>query len=110
MSNLTPSIPSSEAITALSDATPVRRPLPVPPTFRPLRLCANRHVQTLLGALLAPRRFPHPTREQALPLPDGDHLMLHDAVPESWRPGDPIAVLVHGLGGCWDSYHNRRWA
>ena len=26
--------------------------------------------------------------------------MLHDTAPPSWRPGDPVAVLVHGLGGC----------
>src|SRR5262249_51864446 len=43
-------------------------------------------------------------------LDDGDELVVHDSTPESWRPGNPIVVLVHGLGGCHDSGHLRRFA
>jgi predicted alpha/beta-fold hydrolase len=30
---------------------------------------------------------------------DGDRLVLHDSVPAAWRPGDPMALLIHGMGG-----------
>jgi predicted alpha/beta-fold hydrolase len=32
-------------------------------------------------------------------LPDGDGLVLYDAIPDAWCPGDRIAVMVHGLTG-----------
>ena len=32
-------------------------------------------------------------------LPDGDAIVLHDDLPESWREGDRVALLLHGLGG-----------
>jgi predicted alpha/beta-fold hydrolase len=30
----------------------------------------------------------------------GDQTAVFDSVPKNWSPGDPSAVLVHGLGGC----------
>ncbi|HEU5115877.1 MAG TPA: alpha/beta fold hydrolase, partial [Isosphaeraceae bacterium] len=33
-------------------------------------------------------------------LEDGDRLSVLDSVPSQWKPGDPVAVLVHGLTGC----------
>ena len=33
-------------------------------------------------------------------LSDGDRLSVLDSVPPGWFPRDPVAVLVHGLGGC----------
>jgi predicted alpha/beta-fold hydrolase len=67
--------------------------------FRPLPFLGNRHVQTLLGHLLRGRQTFGDTRERILRLPDGDALVLHDAVPAGWQDGDPVAVLVHGLTG-----------
>jgi predicted alpha/beta-fold hydrolase len=67
--------------------------------FRPLPLLSNPHVQTLLGHWLSGRRFDHPSRQEVVPLPDGDSLVLHDSVPEGWREGGTIVVLVHGLTG-----------
>jgi uncharacterized protein len=67
--------------------------------FRPLPLLGNPHVQTLLGHLLRGRLKFSGTREHTLPLPDGDALVLHDAVPANWPAGGPIVVLVHGLTG-----------
>ena len=32
-------------------------------------------------------------------LEDGDQCILHDDVPSSWRPGNRVALLVHGLAG-----------
>jgi predicted alpha/beta-fold hydrolase len=69
------------------------------PGFRPLPFLGNPHVQTLLGHVL---RGPVPdlgARERHVLLPDGDCLVLHDSVPPGWRPGGPLAMLVHGLGG-----------
>ncbi len=43
-------------------------------------------------------------------LPDGDALALHDQCPVGWMPGDPVAVLVHGLGGSYQSAYMVRIA
>jgi predicted alpha/beta-fold hydrolase len=59
----------------------------------------NPHLQTLLAFFLPGPAFGHPTRTHVLHLPDGDGMVLHDSVPESWLAGGPIAVLVHGLTG-----------
>jgi predicted alpha/beta-fold hydrolase len=67
--------------------------------FRPLPLLGNAHLQTLLGHWLRGPRLRQPAREHVLWLPDGDGLLLHDIAPSDWEPGDPIALLVHGLTG-----------
>jgi predicted alpha/beta-fold hydrolase len=67
--------------------------------FRPLPLLRHPHLQTLLGHFLPGPRFRHPAREHVLRLPDGDALMLHDSIPEGWRPGGRIVLVVHGLTG-----------
>jgi predicted alpha/beta-fold hydrolase len=67
--------------------------------FRPLPLLRNPHVQTVLGLFLSGPPFNYPTRQQVVWLPDGDGLLLYDTVPPGWRPGDRIAVLIHGLTG-----------
>jgi predicted alpha/beta-fold hydrolase len=73
--------------------------------FRPLLFLGNRHVQTVLGNWpLGPA--PHlAARQRHVVLPDGDRLVLHDSVPPRWRPGQRIALLVHGLGGSHRSGH-----
>src|SRR5579872_7002673 len=67
--------------------------------FRPLPLLRNPHVQTLLGHWLPGPGLNRPTQARVLPLPDGDALVLHDTTPAGWRPGDPVAVVLHGLSG-----------
>jgi hypothetical protein len=78
--------------------------------FRPPPLLSNPHVQTILGAFLPGRGCPPPRRRHVVHLPDGDALLLHENTPPSWRPGDPAALLVHGLTGCHASAHIRRMA
>jgi predicted alpha/beta-fold hydrolase len=78
--------------------------------FRPLPLLRNPHVQTILGHFLPGRRCPRPNVLRVVPLPDGDALALHDNVPRTWRTGEPVALLVHGLGGTADSPHVCRLA
>lgn len=43
-------------------------------------------------------------------LPDGDRLVVHDSVPPTWQAGQRVVVLVHGLGGCYQSGSMRRAA
>lgn len=78
--------------------------------FCPPWFLRNRHVQTVVGHFWAGPPFRYPARKQRVALPDEDQLVLHDSTPDGWRAGDPVAVLVHGLGGCHDSGHLRRFA
>jgi len=75
--------------------------------FRPLPLLGNPHVQTVLGSLLG-KNFRGASRPHPLPLPDGDHLVLHDSIPSDWQPGGPIALLIHGLSGSHRSSYIQR--
>jgi predicted alpha/beta-fold hydrolase len=36
-------------------------------------------------------------------LGDGDRTRVFESIPDGWSPGDPAAILVHGLGGCAQS-------
>jgi predicted alpha/beta-fold hydrolase len=67
--------------------------------FRPWFWLRNPHAQTLLGVVWKSSAFPHATIRRRVRLADGDQLVLHDTVASGWRPGDPVAVLVHGLAG-----------
>jgi predicted alpha/beta-fold hydrolase len=68
--------------------------------FRPWFWLRNPHVQTILAVVGKGSAFPHATVRRRVRLTDGDQLVLHDTTPPSWRTGDPVAVLLHGLGGC----------
>lgn len=78
--------------------------------FRPLPFLRNPHVQTVLGALMPGLHCPLPDQRHVLLLPDGDRLVLHNNTPLGWKPGDPLALLVHGLSGSHASPHIRRLA
>ena len=72
---------------------------PIVPDFRPCLGMRCGHRQTVLGNLLPGGRFPYVASSHHLSLRDGDLLVVHDDLPAGWRPQDPVAVLVHGLGG-----------
>ncbi|WP_165700565.1 YheT family hydrolase [Alienimonas californiensis] len=80
-----------------------------PPPFRPHRLLRGGHAQTLAAVYwtgTAPFLAPLPGarfRRHRVDLGDGDALALHDLTPPDWSLGDPVALLVHGLGGSADS-------
>jgi predicted alpha/beta-fold hydrolase len=79
---------------------PARAPAPEPPfDFHPLPLLHNPHLQTLLAHFLRGRAPALAAREHVVRLPDGDAVVLHDTAPPDWRPGDPVAVIAHGLTG-----------
>lgn len=72
--------------------------------FQPHPLLVGAHLQTIAPALLRPPpRLP--LQVERLELPDGDFVDLGWA--GSRAPGAPIAVLVHGLGGGFDSKYIR---
>jgi predicted alpha/beta-fold hydrolase len=89
---------------------PENPPAPAEGDFRPLPLLGNPHVQTLLAFCLTGPPFSYPARTRPLRLPDGDRLLLHDSVPPGWRPGGPITLIVHGLGGSARSAYVTRQA
>jgi len=78
--------------------------------FRPLPLLRNPHMQTVLGALVPGLACPLPDQCSLVRLADGDHLVLHNNTPLGWKPGDPLALLIHGLSGSHLSPHIRRMA
>ncbi|MFH5804475.1 YheT family hydrolase, partial [Alienimonas sp. DA493] len=80
-----------------------------PPPFQPHRLLRGGHAQTLAAVYwtgTAPFLAPLPGarfRRHRVDLGDGDALALHDLTPADWSLGDPVVLLVHGLGGSADS-------
>lgn len=80
------------------------------PGFRPLPALGNAHIQTILAHLLPGPSFSWPTRQRILDVGDGDCLVWHDSVPPAWRPGQPVVVLIHGLGGSHRSGYMQRSA
>jgi predicted alpha/beta-fold hydrolase len=78
--------------------------------FRPFPLLGNPHLQTIVGSLWQGRDPHFRSEEKAVTLLDGDQLLLHDSVPETWQPGDRIVLLVHGLGGSHASGYMKRMA
>jgi predicted alpha/beta-fold hydrolase len=80
------------------------------PPFRPARWLRSGHAQTIVGSYLAGRSRLLDTQRHSLVLADGDQLVLHDDCPATWQPGDRMALLIHGLGGCYASPYMRRIA
>lgn len=84
--------------------------------FRPSWLFRNGHVQTLAGMYVY---GPWASRQNSTPctstasevlLSDGDRLIYQDDCPASWKPGDRVALLLHGLSGCHASPYMSRIA
>ena len=69
------------------------------PEFEPNRFLPGGHLQTILSRYLVGKPVKLPSTTQRFNLDDGDQLVLLDSKPADWRPGRPVALLVHGLGG-----------
>ena len=78
--------------------------------FQPLPFLTNGHVQTIVGFLWKGQPFPYPCERRLVTLSDGDQIALHDSVPPEWKPGEPIVLLIHGLGGDHRSCYLQRTA
>lgn len=81
------------------------------PAFVPHRLLWTGHLQTVAGAWwVVNHRELQTTVQHRVRLEDGDQLVLHDDQPPAWHPGQPAALLIHGLGGCHGSRYMVRIA
>ncbi len=68
-------------------------------SFQPLPLLGNPHVQTILGNYLPGDRRTPRAKRWAVTLADGDRIALSETGPRRRHPRQPLALLVHGLGG-----------
>jgi predicted alpha/beta-fold hydrolase len=78
--------------------------------FRPLLGLGNAHVQTVLAHLAPGPGFTRPSQPRIVDLGDGDRLVWHDSTPSHWRTGQPVVVLIHGMGGSHRSGYMQRTA
>ncbi len=70
------------------------------PPFVPHPWIKGGHRQTIFARLWS---WPRPRLDSTYAEVDvghGDFVSVLDSIPPGWEPGDPAAVLVHGLGGC----------
>jgi predicted alpha/beta-fold hydrolase len=80
------------------------------PPFVPHPLLPSGHLQTLIaGYLPADCNTPH-TKLHRVPISDVCAIALHEDVPATWKAGDRVTMLVHGLGGTARSGYMRRAA
>ena len=80
------------------------------PPFQPFPLLNGPHLQTVSATYLARRPALCGTVQHRVELPDGDQLVLQDDQPDTWRPTDPVAMLIHGISGCHASTYMVRAA
>src|SRR5215210_7444257 len=73
------------------------------PLFEPHPLLRGGHLQTIGGRYLVGPRVRLRSCYHEIPLEGGDRLSVLETIPPGWAPGDPAAVLVHGLAGCAQS-------
>jgi predicted alpha/beta-fold hydrolase len=83
---------------------------PIVEPFMPASWAPGGDLQTLIGYFLPPPRSVPNEARHTVSLPDGDALLVIENRPE--RPADdtPMVLLVHGLGGSFDSAYMRRYA
>lgn len=82
------------------------------PSFRPHPLIRGGHLQTIIGSYLPWQKIVYAARQHRVPLADGDQIVVHDDQPaeNKWQSGDPVVLLIHGLGGCHLSSYMQRCA
>ena len=71
----------------------------VVPPFEPHPWLKGGHVQTIVARFWPWPRHRLPSTYAEVDLGEGDRTSVLESVPEEWSPGDPTAILVHGLGG-----------
>jgi predicted alpha/beta-fold hydrolase len=80
------------------------------PPFHPHPLVRGGHLQTILGCYFFHQAIPYTAKQHRVTLDDGDQIVVHDDRPQKWQPNDPVALLVHGLGGSHLSGYMQRCA
>ena len=68
--------------------------------FRPHPLLRSGHAQTVMAGCWAGQRTKYRANQIVIPTTNDDRLVLHDDQPQQWADGSPVALLIHGLGGC----------
>jgi predicted alpha/beta-fold hydrolase len=79
-----------------------------PVSFEPHPWLPGGHAQSVAGRYLPGTRGRLDSTYHEIQLEDGDRICGFESVPTGWRPGDPAALLVHGLAGCAGSPYVRR--
>lgn len=79
-------------------------------SFRASSWARGGHLQTILGSYVPHRLNGAPCEKHLAPTTHGDQLLLLDSCPASWKTGDRVVLLAHGLGGCGNSPYIRRMA
>ena len=69
------------------------------PPFDPHPWLKGPHLQTIVARFWPWPRHRLPSTYAEVELGDGDRTSVLESIPEGWSPGDPAAILVHGLGG-----------
>src|SRR3954454_14542192 len=85
--------------------TMLRPPCSVPsdPTvvpFEPHPWFRGGHAQTIAGRYLLGPRLRLPSTYHEIDADEGDRLSVLESIPDGWRPGGPMALMIHGLAGC----------
>lgn len=81
-----------------------------PPPFVTHPLVRRAHAQTSIPYWLQKKGGEYRATQHAIPVGEGDYVILHDDCPITWRAGQRVVVLVHGLGGCHSSGYMVRLA
>lgn len=81
------------------------------PRFVPHWLLRNGHFQTLAALYQSGGQQPPDCAGRHLvDVSGGDQVVLHDDCPGIWNPGDPVALMLHGLAGNHQATYMRRVA
>jgi predicted alpha/beta-fold hydrolase len=70
------------------------------PAFEPPPWLRGAHAQTIAGRYLWNGDGRLASERHELALEDGDRLCVLESTLGRWSPGDPVAILVHGLASC----------
>ena len=70
------------------------------PPFVPHPWIRGPHLQTIFARCWSWPRVRLDSTYSEVAVGNGDHVSVLESIPLAWRPGDPAAILVHGLGGC----------
>ena len=73
------------------------------PKFKSLPFLGGGHRQTLAAILIKGKRQPYQAIQHVFDLDDVDRTILHDDCPPGWTDANPVALLLHGLAGCYGS-------
>ena len=73
------------------------------PPFHPPWWLSGGHRQTLAAAYWFGDLADYRAVPRQITLNDGDIVVIHDDCPETWRPGQRVALLMHGLSGSHQS-------